>query len=112
MRSNTKCRRFFDAERDGLTAKWPRGTIWCNPPYSKVREWVKRAYEHSLDGHAALCLTYNKTDTRWFHEYVWPYARIWWWRGRIRFSKDGHIQGPAPYPSMLFAFGTEAGRRA
>ena len=103
-RHNAKCGVFIDRKADGLKAEWPLVPVWCNPPYSKVAAWIGRIYEHWMDGGSALCLTYNKTDTAWFHRYVWPYARIWWWPRRIRFMKKGVEQGPAPYPSMLFAF--------
>ena len=103
-RHNAKCSLFLDRGVDGLRATWPAGPVWCNPPYSNVAAWMGRIYDHWMDGGSALCLTYNKTDTAWFHRYVWPYARIWWWPRRIQFMKNGVEQGQAPYPSMLFAF--------
>ena len=43
-----------------------------------------------------------RTDTRWWHEYVKPYAaEIVCLRGRLRFGNSIH---PAPFPSAVVVF--------
>ncbi|MDD5748610.1 MAG: DNA N-6-adenine-methyltransferase, partial [Actinomycetota bacterium] len=32
---------------DGLKQSWQREMVFVNPPYSKVKDWVKKAYEES-----------------------------------------------------------------
>ncbi len=39
------CDRYLTVEDDGLTAPW-HGLVWCNPPYSSVRDWVARWVQH------------------------------------------------------------------
>jgi site-specific DNA-methyltransferase (adenine-specific) len=75
-----------------------------NPPYGReISLWVKKAYESSLDdGTVVACLLPARTDTGWWHDYVLRYAeRVWFIRGRLRFSG----KGSAPFPSALTVFG-------
>jgi phage N-6-adenine-methyltransferase len=99
---NAKCDRYYTREDDGLSRVW-RGVCWMNPPYGReISLWVKKAYESSLtDGAVVVCLLPARTDTRWWHDYVLCHAeRIWFVRGRLRFSG----KGSAPFPSALIVF--------
>ena len=111
-RGNAKCRSFLDRSADGLRTDWPRVPVWCNPPYSDVKSWVRRVCGHWMGGGTALCLVFAKTDMEWFHRFVWSYARIWWWPRRIKFLRAGVEQGSAPFSSMLLAYDGWRGRRA
>lgn len=53
----------------GLCAPW-EGTVWCNPPYSHVEPWVRKAtFEHGCDpGTKIAMLLLADTSTRWFAE--------------------------------------------
>ena len=88
---------------DALINSWNMD-FWCNPPYSRVREFVEygvqQARIHDVRG---IFLTYAKTDTRWWHLWVEgnPDVKTKFIKGRIKFLKDGKEQGPAPYPSVL-----------
>lgn len=103
---NPKCERFFTIKDDALSKPWDVD-FFMNPPYSKVYQFVRYAYEqhlkHNVNG---LVLTYAKTDTRFFHEFVKDRAEIHFIRGRVRFmdyySKPTH--NSAPYPSMWFVY--------
>jgi phage N-6-adenine-methyltransferase len=100
---NAKCERYYTKTEDGLSQNW-RGVCWMNPPYGRaISLWVKKAYESSLtDGTVVVCLLPARTDTRWWHNYVLSRAaRIWFIRGRLRFSG----KGSAPFPSALAVFG-------
>ena len=111
--SNRKCVRWFgpgspDAE-DALTVPW-LGCCWMNPPYSRCREFIAKAYAEMMAGHAlTVALVPSRTDTRWWHDYVWdervhqtrPGVSIRFLRGRVKF--DGAAAG-APFPSMLIVF--------
>ena len=60
-------------------------------------------------GCTVVCLVPSRTDTRWFHDYVWdvttnsprPHVEVRFLRGRLKFG-DG--TGSAPFPSMLVIF--------
>lgn len=48
-----------------------------------------------------------RTDTQWFHEYIYGHAEIRFIKGRLKF---GNAQNNAPFPSMIVIFrGTEEG---
>ena len=43
-----------------------------------------------------------RTDTSYFHDYIYGKAEIRFIRGRLRFTdEDGKPADPAPFPSMI-----------
>jgi len=72
-----------------------------NPPYGRViGQWVKKAYESSLDGATVVCLLPARTDTSWWHDYCMK-GEIRFVRGRLKF---GGARGNAPFPSAVVIF--------
>lgn len=95
---DTKCEKFFSPEEDGLEKEWS-GTCWMNPPYGKnVIKWTEKAYESSLCGATVVALLPARTDTQWFHKYVYRKAEIRFIEGRLKF---GDSKNSAPFPSMI-----------
>ena len=92
------------ANRTDVTDGVPRD-VWpepwfANPPYGRhLGDWTQKMV---VSGRGVALLP-ARTDTRWFHEDVLPYARIEWLRGRLHFDDAG----PAPFPSMLCWYGGE-----
>lgn len=109
---NIKCPYGFTnrgPDDDGLTADWVsfKYKCWMNPPYGReIGKWVKKAYEESLKGCLVVSLLPARTDTRWFHEYIYRNrsASIEFIRGRLKFGK---ATNSAPFPSMIVVFGVE-----
>ena len=109
--NNRKCLKYFTEKDDALSenCEWDK-SFYMNPPYSKVKHFIKKAYEqhkkHNVD---ALCLTYSKTDTKWFHEFVWQKAELYFQKSRIKFIlPNGNVSKyPAPYPSMWIIYKAE-----
>jgi len=102
---NAKCKRYFSPEDDGLAQKWG-GVCWMNPPYGRViGKWVEKAYNSAQDGATVVALLPARTDTKWFHDYIYGKAEIRFIRGRLRF---GGCKNPAPFPSMLVIWKKEA----
>lgn len=100
---NAKCPKFYTKEDDGLSKSWAGETVFMNPPYGReISRWVKKAYEEwRNNGTTVVCLLPARTDTRWFHEYVLPYAEIRFLKGRLKF---GNAKNSAPFPSMIAIF--------
>lgn len=104
---NAKCERHYTIDDDGLTQKWGEeeaGTrVFCNPPYGrKIGKWVKKCYEESRYCEVVVMLIPARTDTSYFHDYIYHKAKeIRFIRGRLHFndSKQG-----APFPSMVVIF--------
>ena len=100
--SNAKCTHFFTPEQDGLKQTWG-GKIWCNPPYGRgIGAWVQKAYQSAQDGALVVMLLPARTDTKWFHDYIYGQAEIRFIKGRLKF---GNSRNSAPFPSMVVIMG-------
>ena len=96
---NAKCRKFYSKTEDGLRQSWGRHVVFCNPPYGRsMREWARKCYEASVNGATVVLLAHARTDTRWFHEWVYGRAELRFVRGRLKFG-DGNQS--APFPSLI-----------
>lgn len=95
---NAKCSNYFTAAQNGLTQAW-EGVCWCNPPYGRgIDAWVKKAAESNA---TTVMLLPARTDTAWFHDYIYGRAEIQFIRGRLKF---GGCKNNAPFPSMVCIF--------
>ena len=103
---NAKCRNFFTEKEDGLAQNWGgQRAIWCNPPYGKeIGKWVKKAHDSAQQGETVVMLLPARTDTRWFHDYIYGKAEIRFVKGRLKF---GSSNNSAPFPSMVVIFRKE-----
>ena len=101
---NAKCAQFYTPEQDGLSQPWEKDVCWCNPPYGRqIGQWVRRAWLSSAVGATVVMLLPARTDTNWFHEYIYNISRveIRFIRGRLKF---GESKNGAPFPSMVVIF--------
>lgn len=89
------------AQEDGRKLKW-RGRVFCNPPYSRIVEFLKKGLYHLAVGDCELLvyLIPARTDTAWFHDFCIK-GEIRFLRGRLKF---GGSKNSAPFPSMLAIF--------
>jgi site-specific DNA-methyltransferase (adenine-specific) len=99
---NHKCNQYFTKQQDGLKQDWP-GVCWCNPPYSNISAWVKKAYNEAQKGSTIVMLIPARTDTRWFHEWIYEMygVEVEFLKGRLKFSGS---KWNAPFPSMIVTF--------
>lgn len=104
---NTKCKRFYTRDQDGLTQDWGGARVWCNPPYSAIAPWVRKAWEcwASTLG-IAMLLPANRTEQQWWQLMVEPFRdrpgsplAVEFLPGRMRFLKPGQTAiGPNQRP--------------
>ena len=71
---NAKCAKHFTKAENGLKQDWTGHRVFCNPPYGReIVKWVQKA-------HDSKCLTVMllpaRTDTEWFHKYIYIYIYI------------------------------------
>lgn len=99
-KENAKCAKFYTMEDDGLSKSWDNEIVFCNPPYGReIKNWVKKASE--AKGGVVVMLIPARTDTIYFHDYIYNKAEIRFIRGRLKFG--GHTNS-APFPSMVVIF--------
>lgn len=100
---NKKCVKCHSRAIDGLRVPWSGETCFMNPPYGReIGKWVKKAYEESRNCTTkVVCLLPARTDTRWFHDYIYGKAEIRFLKGRLKF---GSAKYNAPLPSMIVIF--------
>ena len=95
---NAKCKDFYTPEQDGLAQEW-NGYCWCNPPCGRqISKWVRKASESNA---TTVMLLPARTDTAWFHDYIYGKAEVRFVRGRLRFSG---AKENAPFPCMVVVF--------
>ena len=102
---NHKCQKYYTLEQDGLAQDWKDEIVFCNPPYSQNKEWLKKFYhEAKTSGATVVALLPVRTCTKWFHGYCMDSSiikEIRFFKGRLKFSNQKH---GAPFPSMLVIF--------
>lgn len=99
-KENAKLEAYWTKEEDGLAQDWAGIRAWMNPPYGReIGKWVKKASDGGAD--IVVALLPARTDTKWFHDYIYHKAEIRFIKGRLKFG-DG--KNSAPFPSMLVIF--------
>ena len=95
---------FFSPETDGLTQSWDfGGAVFCDPPYGcENGKWVEKAYKKYLViEYPIVLLIPARTDTKYFHEFIYWKAEIRFIKGRLCFTdKNGNPADAAPFPSL------------
>ena len=102
-----KAQFYYTPETDGLNNSWDfGGAVFCNPPYGKdMKKWIKKAFDEAKKGIKIVLLIPARTDTSYFHDYIYGKAEIRFIRGRLKFTdENGQEQGTAPFPSMLVIY--------
>lgn len=95
---NAKAPAFYSREQDGLTLPWT-GRVWCNPPYSNIAAWVRKAWDEWEDDtpeSIVMLLPANRTEQGWWQDEVEPHRgkgelQVEFLRGRMRFDRPGAV---------------------
>lgn len=104
---SAKCARYFTPETDGLSQSWDvGGAAFCNPPYGRqIGAWVEKAYTEATRGYTVVLLIPARTDTQYFHDFIYRKAEIRFIRGRLKFTdEEGNAKQSAPFPSMVVIY--------
>lgn len=102
-KETAKCSKYYTEKDNGLAKDWSGERVYCNPPYGKeIPLWVKKASEEAAKPNTlVVMLLPSRTDTAWFHDYIYNKATVYFVRGRLKFVGAEH---PAPFPSMIVIF--------
>ncbi|WP_419154285.1 DNA N-6-adenine-methyltransferase [Weissella viridescens] len=105
---NHKLDNYITPEMNALECEWD-GNVFINPPYGKqLKYFVKKAFEeYKRDSDRVIVMLIPaRTDTSYWHDYIFENAKIEFLRGRLKFEVNGESKYPAPFPSALVIFGT------
>lgn len=85
-------------DADGLTAEW-YGRIFLNPPYGRgIAAWMEKAAK--APG-LVVALLPVRTGSRWWQQWVAPYADIEFLAGRLKFVG---AENSAPFDSAIVRY--------
>lgn len=89
-KQNAKCNKYFTIDDDGLKQDWSNDIVFMNPPYGReIKNWVEKAYKESVKGAVVVCLIPSRTDTRYWHDWIFNKAsEIRFVKGRLKFGGE------------------------
>ncbi len=95
--ANAKLPRFYDYETNGLEQHWIGERVWCNPPFSNLGAWVKKASREIAQAYLiVMVVPANRTEQAWWQDYIEPirdqpfsHLTVEFVRGRKRFIAAG-----------------------
>lgn len=102
-KNNHKCKKYYTKEDNGLLQDWGGEIVFCNPPYGRqISKWVEKCFNESRkDKTIVVMLIPARTDTKYFHQYIYNKAELRFVKGRLKF---GDSKANAPFPSMVVIF--------
>ncbi|MGN0014376.1 MAG: DNA N-6-adenine-methyltransferase [Candidatus Gastranaerophilaceae bacterium] len=79
---------FIYPKYDGLKMEW-QDFNWCNPPYKYCEKWIKKAYHEQIIGHSTVMLIPARTETKYWHDYIFETGFAIRKNVQIRFLRKG-----------------------
>jgi phage N-6-adenine-methyltransferase len=104
---NHKCELYYGTgglEDDALEADWQGVTAFLNPPYSVAGAFVKKAREEADKGAIVVMLLPVRSDTRWWHNYVYDKGTHTWRPGIEVRLLPGRLNFTLSVPDSMRAF--------
>jgi len=101
-----KATQFFTEKENGLEQNW-YGNVFLNPPYQMplIRQFVEKLIKELPRLKAAILLTNNNTDTKWFLKAAQNAQMICFTKGRIHFYTKEKEETQPTNGQTLFYFG-------
>lgn len=110
-RENSKCLSYYTKNENGLNQSWAGERVFVNPPYGRqIYCWVEKCYyESQFDNTFVVLLIPARTDTKYFHDFIWNEGENDFYLGvKVRFVKGrlkfGDSKNAAPFPSVIVIF--------
>lgn len=83
--------RWWEKKDDGLTQNWDGHRVWCNPPYSNIAAWVRKAW--ASQAIVTMMLPANRTEQPWWQEMIEPHRDQPFGLLRVRFPPGRGVFG-------------------
>jgi phage N-6-adenine-methyltransferase len=110
---SAKGRVYYTIADDGLSLPW-NGTVWLNPPYSKIQPWIEKSLAEIQAGNARLVVAMLPVlgGNRWFAMATREASLIRFYPKRINFygphmSERGNTNSVG---NVVMVFGKPSGR--
>lgn len=86
--------------QEDLFQSWNRQRVFCNPPWSKIPEFIEKAAFAEL----AVLLVPARVNARWFHRALELGAEVRFFEGRPQFRIDDGRPGASSVDCLLLVF--------
>ena len=98
--ANAKCRKAATAsDTTNPDEDWRDERVFCNPPYSDIEPFVRRALARVAE--VSVLLLPVRTDSDWFRLLVESGVELRWFRKRIAFCEGGVAQKSPRFTSLV-----------
>lgn len=58
---------------NGLEVSWAAERVWCNPPFSRLRPWIEKAWDERNAELVCILLPNNRGEQPFFQDLIEPY---------------------------------------
>lgn len=111
-KDNTKCKKFYTKEQNGLNQDWKGERVFVNPPFSQIKDrkdrkgWVWKCYTEGIKENTLVVLILPpRTDTHYWHDYIMKANEIWFCKGRVNFlQKEEKPENGSTFPLAVIIF--------
>lgn len=91
---------YWDREDNCLDQDWSNHRCFMNPPYGReIKQFIEKAANSNAE--VVVALLPARTDTNYFHNYIYGKAEIRFLKGRVNFWTEDGPGKCAPFPSMI-----------
>lgn len=85
-KENALCKRYYTEEDNALEQNWKNEIGFLNPPFSKAKEFIEKAYlESQFENTIIVMIIPSRTDTAYWHDYIMKSYKILFCKGRVDF---------------------------
>ena len=92
---------YWSIDDNCLSKDWSGKRCFMNPPYGReISDFVRKAANSGAE--LVVGLLPARTDTSYFHDWIYHRAEIRFIRGRVKFVHPDKVKSEsAPFPSMI-----------
>lgn len=96
--------RYINQEQDGRRVNWANERIFCNPPFSLMKDFLTKTQTINLP---SVILVPARVETVYWHKLVWPQVdEILVLKGRLQFERPGgELTKGVPFATVLLGYG-------